>query len=218
MSDPGEGSPVTAGPWTTEKGGVAKTTTPVNLSPALVGGRTIVDIDSDPASSSTGWNVSVQEYLRLVSDLTALTRDPAGDLVIRGLVDAREQITDHAREAVEVCRALSKEELERLGPGRLLFSWVACLDDALSREPRDFSGRLIGAADVAGRLEAIEEAAREVGDRTTALAREFLDGTPSSRKLLAALAAVMRLRADFDLLHAAVLAGFRRQAELTTGP
>jgi hypothetical protein len=72
---------------------------------------------------------------------------------------AREQITAHAREAVQTCRVLSDEELERLGPGQLLSNWVAHLEDALSDEPRDCFGRLLTTADVVGRLDAIEEAA-----------------------------------------------------------
>jgi hypothetical protein len=169
-----------------QRGGVGKTTTPVSLASALSGDPTIIDVDS--AFDSTVRRVDAEECLGLVTDLTALTPDPANDPVIGGMAQAREQFTARAREAVEACRALSEDELERLGPGQFLFDWVARLGEALS-EPRDSSGSLL-AADVAARMDAIDEAAREVSDRTTALAQEFPGGSPAARRLRAALRAV----------------------------
>lgn len=72
------------------------------------------------------------------------------------------------------------------GPGRIASAQDA---DPLRSQP----ARLLGAADTAARMVAIDEAAREVGDRTTTLASEFLDETPPPRRgLLAALAAGFR--------------------------
>jgi hypothetical protein len=137
-------------------------------------GAMIVDVDSAP--TSTGWRVDAEEYLRLVADLSELTSDAAEDPAVRGMVEAREQITACARETLQACRALPDEDLELLDRGQLLFDWVARLQQALSEEPRNFSGSLL-ATDV-GRMDAIEETAREVVDRTTARDQEFLDGTP----------------------------------------
>ncbi|MEU8310356.1 hypothetical protein AB0C84_42980 [Actinomadura sp. NPDC048955] len=200
------------------RGGVGKTTTTVGLpaavTAALGGGRLVVDIDSG-STSGAPLGLSAEEFLRLVTDLVALTGDPADDPVIRGLIDAREQLTDHAREAATALRSLSEEELERLGPGEFLPEWVVRLQEALADAPQTVSGRLLGAADTATRMEAIEEAAREVGNRTTAPDSKFLDGSPASRQLLAALGAVEQLRLDLDALHVAIGTALERRAELT---
>ncbi|MES9608115.1 MULTISPECIES: hypothetical protein [Actinomadura] len=53
-------------------------------------------------------------------------------------------------------------------PGR-----IASAQDA--DPPRSQPARLLGAAGTAAQMAAIDEATREVGDRTTALASEFLE-------------------------------------------
>ncbi|MFF5264620.1 hypothetical protein ACFY4C_37330 [Actinomadura viridis] len=199
-----------------DRGGRGKTTSTVNLTAELLGDKTILDIDS--TSAVPGWRINADEFLQLVADLTALVPDPITDPVIGAMVDARNQATAHAREALKAYRALSNDELEQLGPGQSLFQWVTSLEDALSDEPHDYiSGDPIAADDAGGRLEAIEESARELGDRSTASARELAGDSPASRRLLDALAAVTQVRAGFEVLDAATRAGLRRRGELTVG-